>query len=201
MLKIIKRVISFVVLSFAGGFFAVLFLSWKGRGIVPQVDQALSIANTYIVFTTFIFVAFTVLLTIVGYVLAQTFAANASAHHTDTIDKIKDCIANDDEKATQVLTALISSPQVQNRLTLTIREKIHEELQARRADAQMFNNQSATDLQTIDSFLFPDANGPRARSNGSTHTRSSEPESRDRFSFERSAFTTRRPRPNNDERG
>lgn len=158
MLKTLKKTIAFVILSFMGGFLAVLFLSWKGKGVVPKIDQAIAIANTYIVFTTFIFVAFTVLLTIVGYVLAQTFSANAKAQHTDVVESVKECISRDDEKATQVLASLLSSPQVQAVLSRAIKDKIGEEIQARRADAQMTNSTSAVDLQTLDGML-EDQNG------------------------------------------
>lgn len=179
---------------------AILFVSWKAPDRVPDMDSAISIANTYIVFTTFIFVAFTVLLTIVGYVLAQTFSTNAVAHHSDAIEKIKDCISNDDEKATQVLEALLSSPQVQGKLSKVIREKVIEELEARRADIQMTNHASAADLQTLATLLSqphnekrPNANG---HNNGAATPHSATRQQQERFSF-RDRYSS--PRRNNDD--
>lgn len=137
-MKNFKKILTFLVMSFAGGFSAIVFLSYFGKtkSLVPTADQAVSIANTYIVFTTYIFVAFTVLLTIVCYVLAQNFSTHTKTLHNETVENIRDCINSDDEKAEKILSAMLSSPLIQKHLSERLGNLIDRELSARMSERQ-----------------------------------------------------------------
>lgn len=160
MLNLAKRAVVFVAMSFVGGFAAIVFLSWLSRGSAPNVDQAVAIANTYIIFTTFIFVAFTVVTAIVGYIMAQTYTDGAQARHNDAIEHIKECIAKDDEKAVKLLNHLLQCPAVQNELSKQVSNKVDEILKAKYADAQISGKSSTLEqLREILSKGSPEVKG------------------------------------------
>ena len=69
MLEKIYKIIAVSLFGFAGGSISPWTLGWIKSIKVAEESNAISIANTYIVFTTIIFVGITVVLAIVGYVL------------------------------------------------------------------------------------------------------------------------------------
>lgn len=75
MLEKIYKIIAVSLFGFAGGSISPWTLGWIKSIKVAEESNAISIANTYIVFTTIIFVGITVVLAIVGYVFTQQFAA------------------------------------------------------------------------------------------------------------------------------
>jgi hypothetical protein len=62
------------LIGLIGGVLATPFLTYFNRPVPLPPSDAISVANTYIVFTTFIFAGFTVVLAILGVVFAQQFS-------------------------------------------------------------------------------------------------------------------------------
>lgn len=63
----------------------------------PAVADAVSIANTYIVFTTIIFVAITLFLTVAGLWFTQQFAASKELQIKHLMSEIESKLAENDE--------------------------------------------------------------------------------------------------------
>lgn len=154
-MKILEKILITLIMSFIGGFMAIIFLSYYGRtkDLIPGVDQAVSIANTYIVFTTFIFVAFTVLITVVCYVLAQGYSSHTKALHNETVDNIRDCIGSDDEKAEKILNSMLSSPLIQKHLSNRLNVLIERELTARISERKQIGESQFADVEDMRSWL------------------------------------------------
>lgn len=119
--------IAFVALvGFAGGTLSPWVLGWIKNVTVETAGDAFAIANTYIVFTTIIFVGITVLLAIAGYVIAQQFSAAKSAHESEIIDELIACVGKDEVMGVGIITAVLENPDVIAHLNKLMNDKFDE---------------------------------------------------------------------------
>jgi uncharacterized Tic20 family protein len=112
--------------GFAGGFLSPWIVGWIKRVSVETASDAYAIANTYIVFTTIIFVGVTVLLAIAGYVITQQFSAAKSAHEHEIIEELIEGVRTDEELGVRILEALLENPDVMEHLQTLINNKVNE---------------------------------------------------------------------------
>ena len=127
MLKKAYKLLALTIVAFAGGFFAIIFINWLHKPVtIASVGDAVSIANTYIVFTTIIFVGFTVVLGIVGYVFTQQFSASKEAHEVRVIDDLKTRLKDDEILNLELIKAILENEAVKSHLTRTLESKVSE---------------------------------------------------------------------------
>lgn len=149
MLKKIYKVLAILLIGFAGGVLAPWFLGWFGAVSVKLTGDAISIANTYIVFTTIIFVGVTVVLAVAGYVFTQQFSASKQSQETHLLDELKEKVKCDEGVGIALANAILENSDVKRHLQSTLRLKVDELLQARLADSKAAANQAEKEAATI----------------------------------------------------
>jgi hypothetical protein len=126
-MKKIYKLLTMVLIAFAGGFFAFVFINWLYKPVtITSASDAISIANTFIVFTTIIFVGFTVVLGIAGYVFTQQFSASKEAHEDRVIDDLKTRLKDDEGLNIELIKAILENEAVKAHLTTTLESKVNQ---------------------------------------------------------------------------
>jgi len=82
-----------------GGLFSFSAINYVGRIATVNATDAVSIANTYIVYTTFVIAAVALLLTVAGLIFTQHFAVEKEAHIAHAFSSVLEVVRSDDEKA------------------------------------------------------------------------------------------------------
>ena len=106
MIRILK-ILVVVLCGFAGGSLSPWILGWIQSVPVATPANAYAIANTYIVFTTIIFVSITLLLAIAGYVVTQQFSAARVAHEMQIIDELREQLTTDNQLGMSLVTEML----------------------------------------------------------------------------------------------
>jgi hypothetical protein len=135
----LMRILQFAFVSlvgFAGGAISPWVLGWIKRVTVETPSDAFAIANTYIVFTTIIFVGVTVLLAIAGYVIAQQFSAAKSAHESEIIDELIACVGKDEVMGVSIINAILENPDVIAHLNKLMNDKFDELVKEKVVDSE-----------------------------------------------------------------
>lgn len=115
-----------MIVAFAGGFFATIFINFLKPIDLPSASDAVSIANTYIVFTTIIFVGFTVVLGVAGYVFSQQFATSKEMHEDRLIQDLKLKLQDNEKLSWDIIQAALDNEAVRLRLTETLENKVNQ---------------------------------------------------------------------------
>ncbi len=103
----ILKILVVVLCGFAGGSLSPWILGWIQSVPVATPANAYAIANTYIVFTTIIFVSITLLLAIAGYVVTQQFSAARVAHEMQIIDELREQLTTDNQLGMSLVTEML----------------------------------------------------------------------------------------------
>jgi len=112
--------------------------------------DAVSIANTYIVFTTIIFVGVTVLLAVAGYVFTQHFSSTKSSQEREILDELKEKVKTDEQVGIKLTTKLLENPDVKRHLSRLLNLKVDEIIRARMVDAGAAAAAAARTAQTVE---------------------------------------------------
>ena len=126
MLKKVYKLFALLITAFAGGFFAIVFISWLYKPVTVSPSDAVSIANTYIVFTTIIFVGFTVILGVAGYVFTEQLSASTEANENKILDKLKNRIKDDNDLCLEIMKILIENETVKSHLVDSLESKANQ---------------------------------------------------------------------------
>ena len=115
-LKWLGRVIFIVFLGFIGGYLSPYVISKVqvlfGAPPVVNVSDTISIANTYIVFTTFIFTAIAIIVAVASYLFAQEAAKSRQIQENTLFsDLIENCNKNE-EQGKKLLSKLLENELV-----------------------------------------------------------------------------------------
>lgn len=115
-----------VSIGFVGGFISnsVLYNLFSINYI--NAADAVSIANTYIVFTTIIFVCFTVLLAIAGIIYTHQVSITKNFHLQEIASEFLESIQNDDDKAVSFVKELLKNEEAKETILNAIRLKAEE---------------------------------------------------------------------------
>lgn len=148
-MKRIFQILAVLIVGFAGGVIAPMVLGWLKSVAVGSPSDAVSIANTYIVFTTIIFVGFTVVLGIAGYVFTQQFSASKQVQENQIIDELRSRLGNDEKLAIKLLDSLLENPDVKAHLVSQLESKVDELIAERVADSQAVAAAAANDAAAI----------------------------------------------------
>lgn len=120
--KVTYAIVSFIA-GFIGGSLSPWVFCWIKSVSVEEPD-AVSIANTYIVFTTIIFVAATVILTIMGYVFTHQFSNSKKKQVEELFDQLKEDFKANGEKSVLLVTEIMKNPDVVRHVQAVLAERI-----------------------------------------------------------------------------
>jgi hypothetical protein len=123
-----------LTLGFLGGLVSPHVARFFGVAGNLSADQAISIANTYIIYTTLIFVGFTVILGIAGYIFAQEFSDNKKHHLNNLIEEFSDKIRDDEDTGVKFIEAAFNNPDVRRHVIARLDQKIEEFLSEKKSE-------------------------------------------------------------------
>ena len=118
-----------------GGLIAFLSINYFSRLAVVAGPDAVSIANTYIVYTTFVIAAVALLLTIAGLIFTQHLAVQKEAHMAEAFSAFLTLVRSDNEKAGKLIEQIMDNPAVIDRLSELLSGKIEQEIAVWKAGA------------------------------------------------------------------
>ncbi len=148
-MRLMYKLLAFLLIGFAGGCISPWVVSWIKGVSVTTTGDAISIANTYIVFTTIIFVGFTVVLGVAGYVFTQHFSASKEMQENQIVSDLKLKIKNDEKMGITILQSLLDNADVKSQLSDILEWKIDELLNARLSDSEKLASQTAQEAEVI----------------------------------------------------
>jgi len=137
------KIFAVLLAGFAGGAMAPWVLGWFKAVVIGSPADAVSIANTYIVFTTIIFVGVTVILAVAGYVFTQQFSASKGSQEHQLLEELKEKIKSDEKLGIALANSILENSDVKRHLNDLLESKIGQILAARLEDAQA----TAEDMQ------------------------------------------------------
>jgi len=114
--------------SFIGGFISFILLCYFTDFTTKiQLSDAISVANTYIVFTTIIFVGFSVLLAIAGFVFTQQFSVSKENQTVYLLSELEEKLKeNKDDFGTKFIDNCIKNPDVNRHINTIFGAKIDQ---------------------------------------------------------------------------
>lgn len=157
MLKRAYVVLSFILIGFCGGAIAPWVLGWFKSTAVPTQANAITIANTYIVFITVIFIGVTVVLAIVGYVFTQEFSTRKEMQVSQLFSDLKQLITTDEEKAKKFVEAVLDNQASVNIIDNMLRNKITELSLSIKNDLDFFEQKDGITSESLSDQLLQNA--------------------------------------------
>lgn len=118
-----------LLIGFAGGVLAFLFINWLCpffKVKVGSVSDAISVANTYIVFTTIIFVGFTVVLGLASYVFTQQFSATKESNEIRILEDLKVRLKDNESLSLSLIKIIMENEAVKSHVTVTLDSKVNQ---------------------------------------------------------------------------
>lgn len=152
MLRKIYKILAILLVGFVGGGIGTFFVYWVEWGVpVSGPETPIAIANTYIVFTTLIFVGITVVLAVAGYVFAQHFASSKHAQECELIEEIKKSIRkNENGAAVGLASAMLAHPDVIQVIEGKLEEKVDAITGERISDSEAEQQSRADSISAED---------------------------------------------------
>jgi hypothetical protein len=152
--RLIKKLIVVLTTSF-NHFLAILLIGFVGGALYSclqgwlkptsvQGSDAIAIANTYIVFTTIIFVGVTVILAIAGYIFTQKLSESQEAQEIRIVENLIKDVRKNEQLGIKLIEAILANGDVQRMLDGHIRSKLEESL------SMIKDDEIATAKQSID---------------------------------------------------
>lgn len=125
-MKKFKKYFAVLLIGFFGGFIAVPFLNIFEPIPVTELSNAVSIANTYIVFTTIIFVGFTVVLGVAGYIITQQISATQEAQENKILEELRTRVVNEERLGISLINAILENIDVKTHLDNKLMSKVKD---------------------------------------------------------------------------
>lgn len=138
------------VVGFLGGFVALMWSTHFQKLGSPTAPDAISIANTYIVYTTLIFVGFTVVIAILSYIYSQQFEANKVSQISELVNELKEKARNNDSFGQSILGEALKNRDVLRYLEQTLSDKLNSLIDARSNDARADADRAARKAAKLD---------------------------------------------------
>lgn len=136
MLKKFYRFLAVLLIGFAGGALCPWVLGWINSSAVSNPSDAVSIANTYIVFTTLIFVGVTVILAVAGYVFTQQFTESKKAQASEIYEELRGRIKTEEKIGIDLASAILENTDASRHVDDLISNKIDALIEERKADSE-----------------------------------------------------------------
>jgi len=106
--------------------------------------DVISIANTYIVFTTFIFVTFTILMGALGMWFAKWFSVTKEKEIRENMRDFFKAIDSDSVLAEKFVKGLLEREEISDRLQKLVVARVEEEIKARESEGAPIDFKSDT---------------------------------------------------------
>lgn len=148
-LKLFLKILLVLGVGFTGGVLAQFFLTLFKPTTLGTLGDAVSIANTYIVFTTIIFVGFTVILGIAGYILTQEFSSSKHNQELKIIEELKEELKDNEKLGISLIEAILDNNDVKMHLENILQIKVDELINSRLADSESYAASAASDAAII----------------------------------------------------
>ena len=149
MFKNVSKFFPYIAVAFIGGFFSYMFLCWWKAPTIAAND-AVSIANTYIVFTTIIFVAFTLVITLLGFVFTQQFSQSKEMHIKHLLNEIEEELkSNKNDQGIKFIDAAFENPDVQKHVENKINDKLTQLVEEKKKIAVENAGKANTEAEKI----------------------------------------------------
>lgn len=119
-----------ILFGIAVGVFLAIFFYFNLMNLKPIKGDAISIANTYIVFISIIFILFTIAITIDGYIFAKIFTIEKKREIHQNIVIISNQLKHDKETRDVFIDELLNNSAIIDKITekfLEIADKIKDE--------------------------------------------------------------------------
>lgn len=149
----IWTILSILVIAFIGGFTAFIFTGlWKGPMSIGTADPV-AIANTYIVYTTIIFVGITIILALMGFVFTQQFSMAKEMQVNHLILEIEDGLKkNLNDRSIKLIDAALDNPDVQTHVAKKIESKFQQLMDEKVAGLKRIAKKSADEAAEAESL-------------------------------------------------
>ena len=157
-LKVFK-IFGFLLAGFSGGCLAPWFLTWIHKVSIDTASDAVAIANTYIVFTTIIFVGFTVVLGVAGYFFTQQFSTTKETEQLEVFKQLKEKLRGDEQTGIDLLNSLLDNPDVKVHIVEILQAKVDELIDSRLADSEAYASQAAQERDLLTGIAAQIKNG------------------------------------------
>jgi len=118
-----------------GGLIAFTCINYFANVHATEKADPVAIANTYIVYTTFVIAAVAAVLTLAGLIFSQHFATDKETHLAHAFDSFLELLRNDEKKAQAAAKQLINHPDVVRFLEDALRDRVDAEITRRRSAA------------------------------------------------------------------
>lgn len=130
-----------------------MFLSLFNKIEIGSLDQAVSIANTYIVFTTIFFVGITVLLSIGGYVISQQLAVNRKQLEKEANEQLLKRIRYSESIATEILDQVFNNSDFRNNLEKKVQNHVEQAVQYKIQQKQETTRSANAEVRALSELL------------------------------------------------
>lgn len=135
-LRNIYRLLALLTVSFAGGFLGAVLFGAFNAVTVSTLGDAVSIANTYIVFTTIIFVGFTVVLGVAGYVFTQQFSTSKETQIEHLIKELEERLRDEQDFGISFIEKVLDNKDVIRHANAKFEAKISQIIKDKYKQAQ-----------------------------------------------------------------
>jgi hypothetical protein len=124
-------------------------INYFGHPLQVVAADAVSIANTYIVYTTFVIAAVAALLGIAGLIFTEHFSMEKDAHIENAFKALLMELNTDEDKAVKFVKELMKNPEVVQSVSDSVNGKLDEIVAARRAHAGQRANQARDEQNAL----------------------------------------------------
>lgn len=114
-----------------GSLIAFTCINYFANVHTTEKADPVAIANTYIVYTTFVIAAVAAVLTLAGLIFSQHFATDKETHLAHAFDSLLELLKNDEKKAQAAAKQLIIHPDVVRFLEESLRDRVDAEIKRR----------------------------------------------------------------------
>lgn len=115
-------------------------------------SDAVAIANTYIIFTTFIFIGVTVVLAVAGYVFTQQFSETKESQLRQLADELTKTSKVDEKLGVALINAILENSDVKRHIDNKLQEKLKELIQENMTQSKQVASQAKEEADTIASL-------------------------------------------------
>lgn len=157
-----RGLIGGVVGGLMGGLAAVAAINYCTRVAALGNADPVSIANTYIVYTTFVIAAVAVFLTIAGLIFTQHFAMEKQTHVAHAFEALVNDLCSANGKAVELIKEVMKHPEVVQHMDDSVKGKLAEVVASNIAQAGQRAFQAKTEqeqLQALSADLEHAQNG------------------------------------------
>ena len=142
-----------VVGGLVGGLIGFAIFCIVGKNSITSGSDAIAVANTYIVYTTFVIAAVALLLTVAGLIFTQHFAIEKERHMANAFTSLLDIVRKEDEKAVNLVRTIMENPEVVEHVSGILQSKIVQELKLLRGRENARAQDAKQTCDDVDAFI------------------------------------------------